>query len=680
VLEDRYCSLMLATAQIAWLTDPQGEVATDMPMWRGYTGQLPDEIKGSGWLQALHPDDRERTARVWAQAVEARSTYDTQYRIRRHDGAHRWFAVRGVPILDEDGQIREWMGSCRDIDDQRRAEEQLKANLHRIESLNEVSLAIEQTLDLEVMIQKVVTKILTLFEADRAWLLYPCDPAAEVMRVPFEVARPEWPGAFATNTDMPIDVTAREVMESALASKDPVAYTELPGTPEWKRRFGIRSQLDIAIRPRQGNAWLLGLHQCSHVREWTDDERRLFHDIALRMADAFSNVLLHQELKKSEERYRSVVDSIREVVLQTDETGRLTFLNQAWTELTGFPVDTSLNGLLWDMLVPADRMLAQRAFRSLMTGRTTENSFEARCPTRNGDVRWVEFHLRPSHLDQKEGIGVAGTLIDITERKQSEEERSSLIMQEQAARADAESIRKLDKLKGDFVNSVSHELRTPLTAIRGYAEFLEDEIGGPLSMSQQEYVQRIMQGTDRLQRLVDDLLDFARMDAGTFTLRCQEADLGRQVREIVESLRPQAQEAQVSVEAVLPDLPLAAPMDPQRITQVLANMVSNALKFTPQEGRIVVSAFAEGDHLRCEVADTGIGITPEDVPRLFQRFSQMDAGSRKIGGTGLGLSISKALVEAHGGAIGVRSEVGKGSTFWFTLPLEPMETLEPMGT
>lgn len=235
-------------------------------------------------------------------------------------------------------------------------------------------------------------------------------------------------------------------------------------------------------------------------------------------------------------------------------------------------------------------------------------------------------------------------------------------------RANAQLL-ELDRLKTAFVNAVSHDLRTPLTSIKGFAEFLEDELGGPLTPDQLEFVLQIERGSKRLETLVDDLLDFARIEAGTFRLRPEEADLASLVHTVVDSLRPQAEAAHLALKATTAEAPLPVCMDPARIEQVLMNLVQNAIKFTPAGGSIEVRARRAGPDLVCEVADTGEGIAPADLPKLFQRFSQLKVGQAK-GGTGLGLSISKSIVEAHGGSIGVRSELGHGSTFWFTLPLE----------
>lgn len=230
----------------------------------------------------------------------------------------------------------------------------------------------------------------------------------------------------------------------------------------------------------------------------------------------------------------------------------------------------------------------------------------------------------------------------------------------------------LDQLKSNFVNAVSHDLRSPVTAILGFTEFLEDELGGPLTPTQVDFVTQIQRNSRRLVRLLDDLLDFARMDAGSFVLKLEDSDLAATIESMVRSLRPQAEAAKLQLTASVPDTPLRVRMDPERIERVLANLLTNAIKLTPPGGSIRVRATPAGDVVRCEIIDTGIGIASADIPKLFQRFSQLSAGSKR-GGTGLGLSISKALVEAHGGSIGVESELGKGSTFWFTVPIAAAE-------
>lgn len=257
-------------------------------------------------------------------------------------------------------------------------------------------------------------------------------------------------------------------------------------------------------------------------------------------------------------------------------------------------------------------------------------------------------------------------------------QREAAIREEQATQAEAAALKNLDRLRTQFVNAVSHELRIPLTSIIGYTEFLEDGLGGPLTAKQAEFVAQIRQGALRLSRLVDDLLDFARLEAGTFALRLEKADFCAKVREVLESFQPQAQEAGLDLSATLPPEPVIVQMDAHRVGQILSNLVGNAIKFTGPGGRITVSVQVRDGWVRCEVADTGPGIAEEDLPRLFKPFSQLGAG-KKMGGTGLGLSITRSLVEAHGGRVGVRSKLGEGSVFWFELPLEQPQASPPEG-
>jgi PAS domain S-box-containing protein len=256
---------------------------------------------------------------------------------------------------------------------------------------------------------------------------------------------------------------------------------------------------------------------------------------------------------------------------------------------------------------------------------------------------------------------VADSIAQGLERKRLEEE----------LKRQNEQLKALDRMKSVFVSSVSHELRTPLTSILGFSEFLEDEIAGALTAGQADYVAQIQASTCRLQRLVDDLLDFARLESGSFKLNVGEADLGALTRRVTDGLRPQLDSKGLALRVALPAALPALRLDSARIEQVLVILLDNAIKFTPEGGAITVSAAPIDGAVRVSVHDTGPGIAAPDLPRLFDQFFQVDSGlTRTKGGTGLGLSIAKALVEAHGGTLGVESTPGAGSTFWFALPLE----------
>ena len=231
-----------------------------------------------------------------------------------------------------------------------------------------------------------------------------------------------------------------------------------------------------------------------------------------------------------------------------------------------------------------------------------------------------------------------------------------------------EALRELDRMKDDFVASVSHELRTPLASITGYLELLvEDDVGG-LSDEQRNYLAVIDRNSERLLKLVGDLLFVARLSGAAVELEKTPIDLTSLVRQSLEAARPVAEARDLRLELESGGTAVVE-ADPCRITQVIDNLLSNALKFTPPGGRVAVRVHSDGDGVRVQVADTGMGVSEADQEHLFERFFRTsDAIGRAIQGTGLGLSIVGALVEAHEGTITIESEVGVGTTFTVVLP------------
>src|SRR5262245_15223569 len=226
------------------------------------------------------------------------------------------------------------------------------------------------------------------------------------------------------------------------------------------------------------------------------------------------------------------------------------------------------------------------------------------------------------------------------------------------------------KLKADFLSMVSHELRSPLMGVLGMAELLSET---ELTVEQREYTDTICSAGQALLSIINDVLDFSKIEAGKLSLETIDFDLRTTVEEVIKLLAVKAHKKGLELACLMPaDLPQILRGDPGRLRQILTNLVDNAVKFTPQ-GDVLVRAIVEKDNvdhimLRLEVVDTGIGIAPEAQAKLFQPFSQADSSvTRKYGGTGLGLAICKRLVELMGGQITIESEVGRGSTFSFTV-------------
>jgi signal transduction histidine kinase len=225
-----------------------------------------------------------------------------------------------------------------------------------------------------------------------------------------------------------------------------------------------------------------------------------------------------------------------------------------------------------------------------------------------------------------------------------------------------------DVAKDEFVGTVSHELRTPLTSIRGFLELMLDESGDPLTEQQRGFLATVQRGSDRLERLVNDLLLTAQLQAGHLDIQKTHADLVEIVRESVESARAQAAGKALQLSLVSSSASIQVEADVVRLAQAVDNVISNAVKFTPDGGSVEVALAQEGDRVSLTVTDTGMGMTPADIERLFEPFFRTDSAV-KIQGTGLGLPIVKAIIEAHDGLISVVSEPNVGTSFAISLPL-----------
>jgi putative tryptophan/tyrosine transport system substrate-binding protein len=234
-----------------------------------------------------------------------------------------------------------------------------------------------------------------------------------------------------------------------------------------------------------------------------------------------------------------------------------------------------------------------------------------------------------------------------------------------------EKLKELDRMKSDFVSHVSHELRTPLTAIKGAVDLMLREVAGPLTEKQIHYLTRVRSNTQHLAGLINDLLDLSKIESGRIDVKSSRVSLAGLVRDVVEGLRPVAAEKVITLEATVREPSILVWADRDKINQVLTNLIGNAIKFTPAQGRVTVSASRNGgESVQVSVCDTGPGVPPEEKEKIFAKFYQVaKVNGENSKGTGLGLAIAKALVELHGGKIWVESEEGRGATFYFTLPL-----------
>ena len=233
-----------------------------------------------------------------------------------------------------------------------------------------------------------------------------------------------------------------------------------------------------------------------------------------------------------------------------------------------------------------------------------------------------------------------------------------------------QAVQQANLAKSQFVSLVSHELKSPMTSIRGFADLIRQGLTGPVSGQAREFLDTIVDNVDQMAALVSDLSDISRIETGRLKLQLSPVPVARYVQETVAAMRPQVDSRRHQLSLDLPaDLP-AALADRTRLVQIITNLLSNACKYTPEGGRICIQARAQGGRVHIAVADSGIGMSAEDQARLFTQFFRSENPAvREQQGWGLGLNVTRRLVEVQGGEMGVTSELGKGSTFWFNLPV-----------
>jgi PAS domain S-box-containing protein len=370
-------------------------------------------------------------------------------------------------------------------------------------------------------------------------------------------------------------------------------------------------------------------------------------------------------LERVATRYRAFANAMPAMAFTAAPNGTLDYVNDRWTEYTGLSYDVSLQEGLVSALHAEDRpKMAAGWTAALTTGSAHEAEMRLR-RANDGVFRWHLMRAVPIRNATGDIVQWFGTGTDIDDQKRAE---AAIVEARDAALAAATA-------KSQFVATMSHEIRTPISGVIGMTELL---LITNLSEEQREYASVVRDSGQSLLRVINDILDYSKLDAGKLQLESVEFDVGRQITSVTNLLRSQIEAKRISLGSrVDDDVPPSLLGDPGRVRQILVNLVGNAIKFTPAGGSVHVHVGNAGSltdrgsavGIRFEVKDTGIGIPPNVQPRLFEAFAQGDGSTtRKYGGTGLGLSICRQLVSLMDGSIGVESRLGEGAAFWFTIP------------
>ncbi|WOD13907.1 PAS domain S-box protein [Paraburkholderia kirstenboschensis] len=292
-------------------------------------------------VEDVHPDDRARIVESFTKAVRDGADWELEYRLRNFDTGVRTLRSVGNPVLDRSGQVIEYIGTVIDVTEQKRAEQEREEHLWFLECMDRINRAMQRTNEVEGMTRGVLEEARAIFDCDRAWLVYPCDPDAPTCRALMEHTHPDYPGVFALDHELTVDARTAQTLRDMLHTPASVVDPGIP--PEVRERFNILSTIAIVVRPRGDRPYLFGLHQCSHVRSWTTVEQRLFEEIGRRLEDALTSALAHRNLlaseealRASEERFQTLVDHATDAIFLYDDEDIVIDVNRQACEALGY--------------------------------------------------------------------------------------------------------------------------------------------------------------------------------------------------------------------------------------------------------------------------------------------------------------------------------------------------------
>jgi two-component system, sensor histidine kinase and response regulator len=631
--EEMYRLLLANIPDVIWVADEEGHTVFVTPNIERIYGYTPEEISKSGvWFERIHPEDAPQVQKEHEALFREGKPFDVEYRLQRKDGRWIWIRARAVSRREQDGKYVV-DGIASDITERKL-----------------VQLALEES---EKKYRALISNI-----PDATWVV---DAQG---RVVFANVSPEIESVLGHTADLLYERGVNVWLESLHPDDAPRVTQAIQALFEKGEPYDV----ECRVRAKTGE-WIWMHDRAVATRE--KDGMRYAHGL---LSDITPRKLGEERLRASEERYRMLFQRNLAGILRSTFDGRILELNAAFAQILGYDSAEEVRALRTADLYyePADR---DPIFDALKAHKSVTNR-EVKIRRKDGSPAWVIMNLALIDEDGDEGGVVEGIAINITRRKQAEEE---LTKAKEAAEA-------ASRAKSEFLANISHEIRTPLNGVIGMTELTLDS---DLTSVQREQLNLVKTSAESLLGIINDILDFSKIEAGRLTFDLTSFNLEDLLRDLIRtfSFRAHQKGLELLFETSA-DVPAIVCGDPDRLRQILTNLVGNAIKFT-ERGEVILAVRAEPKGhrevtLHFSVRDTGIGVPLEKQSDIFKAFTQADGSiTRRYGGSGLGLSISKRLVEMMGGRIGVESIPGQGSTFQVDTPFilgahsSPSDSPEP---
>lgn len=642
--ERRYRALLQNSSDIVMVIDPSGRVQYMSPAVERLLGFPVQDLIGREIYDLVHSGDAE-AAREALRDISTHSGYSTprEIRLRKVDGETVITEIVGNNLL-HDEVLHGIVLNARNISERKRAQSQL-----------EVQNAVARVLAEAVNLDQSIPEILQVLCNNLDWELsefWSVDPEKNVLTFSYAWSLPGFDLRDFFNISQHTQIHRGEGLAGRVwARATAIQVADISHEENFVRRteitaLSLKTAVGFPIRSKEAVIGVFTLFSL-RTRHVDDDLLDMLNTVGAQIGQFIARKRAEQQISDNEERYHYLFENSADLILTFAPDGTILHLNAAWPHTLGFPRDELMKMTLLELITPEDRdrgkMILDKALAAGSVDKL-ELSFRAQ----DGRQIIVEGSINCRYGDA--GVEYCNAIFqDVTKR------------------------REVDRMKNEFISVVSHELRTPLTSIRGSLGLLA---GGTLRRDPERADRMLdiaLKNTERLVRLINDILDIEKIESGKIALDIQPVDAADLVAQATATMNPLAETNQVRLETHALGGTVFADRD--RMLQTLTNLLSNAIKFSKPTSTVTVSSEKRGAGLLIRVRDQGRGIPPHKLQTIFERFQQVDASdSRDKGGTGLGLAICRTIVQQHGGAIWVDSTEGKGSEFFVLLPRFQAET------
>lgn len=624
------------------------------------TGLNSEDLIGKTHRDVGFPDD---LCNFWEEAIEKVFTTGKPYSVEFELSEGTWFDWLLMPETDNGGTVRAVITSARDISDRRRAEKDRVTHIRFLENMALIEHARRNATDMDNLLSRMLEAIQSIFQCDRVFVMYPCNPDAPSWSVPMEYTSADYQVAFQPEEQIPMTPDMAEAFRHILAGDKPVIFDETTDNtmPKSAIQHSFRSCMISNIQTNTSDPWLLGIAQCSYAREWTDEDQQLYREISRRLSDALSTFLSLREMKESQELFTLFMDYLPAVVFIKNEEGRFIYVNKYMNDLHG--EDTWL-GKRSEDVVTEDIALKEHKndILAMVSGYHTYNQT---VPDQY-DKEHV-FQVHKFRINRRDKAPLLGSIaLDITVHTHVEKEKTRL----------EDQLRQAQKMEaiGQLAGGIAHDFNNLLQVINGHTDMAIEEL--PEDAEAREELEEVAKAGERAARLVGQLLAFSRRQI----MKPENLDINDVIGALMKMLGRVIGE-HIRIDFIPGHNLNIIHADRGMIEQVLMNLCVNARDAMPEGGALILETTntiidAEycdmhpwaktGKFVMFSVTDNGIGMDENTVNHVFEPFFTTK-GKEK--GTGLGLATSYGIVKQHNGIINVYSEPGRGTTFKVYLPV-----------